>query len=100
MFDWLPISNNNMPINRPCLVLFQYGEGGKETKLIKKVEKFQLEADSAWLDECDYNEENDTYYCPAGFYEKMPDSFDYAWSFEGETLEHATHFLLFDYPKS
>lgn len=75
--------NNNIdeaPFKKAILGLFEY-KNGREVRIVQRTAKFTVEASSDMdcEDECDYNEENDTYYCKEGWYEQANESDDCGW---------------------
>lgn len=77
--SWKPITEAP-PEDRPILVFLKNDHGAGEYRLCKYFSAFKYIADNEYSAEWgDYDEENDVYYCPEGFYEKSPCHEDIQW---------------------
>ena len=75
---WKPIAEAP-PKDVPLLIRICYPQGGIEYRSAKFVSKYSMPADEDWEDECEYDEETNTYYCPEGWYEKSASHEDIGW---------------------
>jgi len=79
MRSWISV-DGEMPENGATVLLRQVNPNGYTCCIVGRyVGKFELEASSDMVDdEVDYNEDEDEYYCPAGWYENIENWNDYS----------------------
>lgn len=75
---WTPITETP-PKDIPLIIRICYPQGGIEYRLAMYASRYSLQADEDWEDDGEYNEGNDTYYCPEGWYEKSASHDDITW---------------------
>lgn len=91
--------NNNItdaPCNTSILGLFEYITGFREVRVLQRFAKFTLPAESEWGDN-EYNEENDTYYCKEGWYEKANDFDECEWRWI--STKYLKSWAVIEYPE-
>jgi hypothetical protein len=92
--DWQPIET--VPKGQTVLVFYKNAYGTGKIIRAKFVERFTLEDASGDDNGSEYSEENDCYYCPAGWYEQIEHWDDYG---SIRFYDKPTHWMLPEPPK-
>lgn len=75
--EWISVKKRLPKVNKPVLISAKYNNY-KYVCVGKWVEKYSVEDEGEEFDSADYNEENDTYYYPEGWYECIYNWGDYS----------------------
>ena len=75
--EWISVKKRLPKVDKPVLISAKYNNY-KYVCVGKWVEKYSVEDEGEEFDFADYNEENDTYYYPEGWYECIYNWGDYS----------------------